>query len=414
MAINFAAASTAGLNNPGTEIITLVKDGSGNFINPPSYDKMRAYLQSGEVPVLFVTDAEGKTGDIYQFSGYSETENKIRFSNDTTTIAFSAGASAPAEAVSTQPDWNQNDSTAADYVKNRPFYSEVTETVLVEESTLSFTNPRPGIYYSAIQSTFNPVAGEKYNVSWDGTTYECVCITANGYPVIGNLSIIGAGADTGEPFVITPLAEAHSIEIYTLDTAASHILSVSSFVGEVVQIPDKYISNTFRDIVNAGDPLTWKDNEWNEYYALFLSGKLLRINTNFGTLKRGYVLSMFYGASSDISFIDYSGIIYSLEYNNAAGELYWRPFFDPTGGLYLRYLQAASDPTETTLEYAVLKTSGPVLTFRTQNANEELVERQVVLTGDKELILSSSTTNSTKKFKITVDDSGTISATEVT
>ena len=42
MAINFAAANTAGLNNPGTEIITLVKDGGGNFINPPSYDKMRA------------------------------------------------------------------------------------------------------------------------------------------------------------------------------------------------------------------------------------------------------------------------------------------------------------------------------------------------------------------------------------
>ena len=95
VAINFAAASTAGLNNPGTEIITLVKDAIGNFINPPSYDKMRAYLQSGEVPMLFVTDAEGKTGDIYQFSGYSETENKISFSNDTTAMEFCAGCEMP-------------------------------------------------------------------------------------------------------------------------------------------------------------------------------------------------------------------------------------------------------------------------------------------------------------------------------
>ena len=38
----------------------------------------------------------------------------------------------------------------------------------------------------------------------------------------------------------------------------------------------------------------------------------------------------------------------------------------------------------------------------------------VVANGDKEIILTSSTANSTKKFKITVDDSGTISATEVT
>ena len=93
--ITFSAANTVGLNNPGTEIITLVKDGGGNFINPPSYDKMRAYLRSGEVPMLFVTDDGGETGSLYQLVEYSETENKIRFSNDTTTIEFSAGSAAP-------------------------------------------------------------------------------------------------------------------------------------------------------------------------------------------------------------------------------------------------------------------------------------------------------------------------------
>ena len=33
--------------------------------------------------------------------------------------------------------------------------------------------------------------------------------------------------------------------------------------------------------------------------------------------------------------------------------------------------------------------------------------------GDKAIILTSSSADSTKKFKITVDDSGTISATEI-
>ena len=37
----------------------------------------------------------------------------------------------------------------------------------------------------------------------------------------------------------------------------------------------------------------------------------------------------------------------------------------------------------------------------------------VVANGDKEIILTSSTANSTKKFKITVDDSGTLTATEI-
>ena len=32
-----------------------------------------------------------------------------------------------------QPDWNQNNDTAADYIKNRPFYtSDPSETVFVE------------------------------------------------------------------------------------------------------------------------------------------------------------------------------------------------------------------------------------------------------------------------------------------
>ena len=37
-----------------------------------------------------------------------------------------------------------------------------------------------------------------------------------------------------------------------------------------------------------------------------------------------------------------------------------------------------------------------------------------IANGDKAIILTSSTDNSTKKFKITVDDAGTLSATELT
>ena len=33
--------------------------------------------------------------------------------------------------------------------------------------------------------------------------------------------------------------------------------------------------------------------------------------------------------------------------------------------------------------------------------------------GDKEIILASSTANSTKKFKITIDDTGTLTAEEM-
>ena len=40
--------------------------------------------------------------------------------------------------------------------------------------------------------------------------------------------------------------------------------------------------------------------------------------------------------------------------------------------------------------------------------------QSVVANGDKEFILASSTEGSTKKFKVTVDDSGALTATEIT
>ena len=59
-----------------------------------------------------------------------------------------------------QPDWSQNDSTAADYIKNRPFYTGApVETVLVEESTVSFAEGDGGLYVSSFPSTFKAIFG---------------------------------------------------------------------------------------------------------------------------------------------------------------------------------------------------------------------------------------------------------------
>ena len=318
---------------------------------------------------------------------------------------------------SVQPDWNQNDSTAADYIKNRPFYSETTETVFVEESTVPFTSPGAGLYYATIQSAFKPTAGETYKVSWDGVAYECVGETVSGYTVIGNPSVIGVGADTGEPFVISPLADNSGIEIYTKDTSASHTISISGSIAEVIQIPDKYISDTFRDVVIAGNPLNWSEDDWAKYYGLFQSRKLLMINDIGSSNSEGYVLSMFYVSQGahNISAIDSTGKFYKLGINqeNEEGKFYWAPIIY-LGAFYFRYQQSgsASNPVERE-EYERLEASGG-LTFTTKNANEEAVRQKVVLEGDKEIILSSSTSGSTKKFRVTVDDSGTISATEVT
>ena len=135
-----------------------------------------------------------------------------------------------------QPDWNQNDETAQDYVKNRPFYSgNLVETVLVEESTVSFED-----ILSEFPSTFEATVGETYKVSWDGTVYECTCVTYNGRLFIGNLSIMGFGSDTGEPFLMM-ISNGIAIGIVVTDAPASHTFSISGIAQEVVKIDEKYL-----------------------------------------------------------------------------------------------------------------------------------------------------------------------------
>ena len=142
-----------------------------------------------------------------------------------------------------QPDWNQNDKTAPNYVKNRPFYTgDLVETVLVEESIISFADQGNGSYGAQVQSAFEATVGETYKVSWDGTVYECTCVAVSEPPLlfIGNLSIMGMGSDTGEPFIIGVL-NGEGFQIATTDTSASHTISINGLVQEVVKIDEKYL-----------------------------------------------------------------------------------------------------------------------------------------------------------------------------
>lgn len=232
MAINFAAASTAGLNNPGTEIITLVKDGGGNFINPPSYDKMRAYLSSGEVPMLFVTAEGGEAGSLYQLVEYSETENKIRFGNDVNAIEFSAGAAAPAVSnVVPKP-------LTYDYMPEGYPKKSMQTIVLMEEQAVEFSDDHGSTeYYGNLASPFEISEGQTYTVNWDGTAYVCVCVISHSRPVLGNLSVVGAGDDTGEPFFF----DASGGMFVTLNTSATHAISVTTAEEVITPMAEEFL-----------------------------------------------------------------------------------------------------------------------------------------------------------------------------
>lgn len=345
-----------------------------------------------------------------------------------------------------QPDWNQNDSTAANYVKNRPFYTgDPVETVLVEESTVSFA-AEDGVYMGVLKSTFVPTVGETYKVSWDGTTYESTCVNFNSLQVIGNLSIMGIGSDTGEPFLVI-VPNSGRIQIATSDTSTSHTFSISGFVREVVKIDEKYLpeniatksdveaaqttaENAQSSADNAQATVNNAQNMSNSNKEVLYSAFGSAVTFTFDKQTSGrdkfvfntfnyYKISDFNAAPEEvISFrgtsekgidrstvntgnncMQYGFFIVvaaaghcSITFNSVEGPV-TMDFTAPSAGLYAQYVASNSGQTAGTGEFTLRVSTG-----------------SLSITG---LLLKSSTDGSDKQFKITVDDSGAITATQV-
>ena len=280
-----------------------------------------------------------------------------------------------------QPDWNQNDETAPDYVKNRPFYTgDRGETVLVEESSVSFAlNGRT--YGANFPTSFNAEFGQTYKISWDGTAYECVCVDISGQTIIGNLSIEGAGSDTGEPFLMA-VNNGKVIEIETTDTSASHTISISGYAESVVKIDQKYLpvaSKTEPGIVSI-TPLS--------------NAILQQVQHEYFIVRRTSVFG--YGDAATIKMCadknNSNGIFSSGEFDGAVLSCY-----DDTVNKYITFVLSGSEYINC-YKFSMGSQSGEQLWGISKDG----------------VVISSSTAGSTKKFKITVDDSGALTATEVT
>lgn len=105
-----------------------------------------------------VQDAEDKL--------QSDIENAHTTAINAQTIAENAQA-----AGKIQSDWAQNDDMAADYVKNRPFYSEYEyEEIIGETITLTGT----GLQYNRFLDELMNYNGKgTIRVMWDGVVYTC-------------------------------------------------------------------------------------------------------------------------------------------------------------------------------------------------------------------------------------------------
>ena len=116
----------------------------------------------------------------------------------------------------------------------------VQTTTLMEEQQVAFTLSG-GLYAAQLTNAFEIVEGQTYTVNWDGTEYECVGSVLNSLPMIGNLSMIGVGDDTGEPFVYGYDREQASGMFATHDTSASHTIGVKTTVETVTPMAEEFL-----------------------------------------------------------------------------------------------------------------------------------------------------------------------------
>lgn len=347
--------------------------------------------------------ADGKSAYQYaQEGGYTGTETD-----------FSAKL---AEEIS-QADWNQNDSTAADYVKNRPFYTgDPVETVFVEESTVPFED-NGDVYISVFVSTFVPIVGETYKISWDGTVYECTCTDFEEYPILGNPYLVSGDSDTGEPFVITADAEVGALVIGTTDTSASHTFSISCYEAPIVKIPSKYIDKDTSGYIAFHKESTMTEQEAQNYTIAMSRGDLVFIIWDGICIESLYINVG--GNETTLPIRTQNGEAFSIKKNDEGlFNLRDRQFSgislirDNTFVNHCDVSIGASEDRFVVSPNAFSTGTGSTdVMFEVKPDGRKSKAFDVLRNGEAVMpafTLYSSTADSSKKFKITVDDSGII------
>lgn len=289
-----------------------------------------------------------------------------------------------------QADWNQNDPTAKDYIKNRICYEETGE-----DKTYTLTPNRNNDTWNFTNGDIPLILGQSATVKSFGgsssTFVGTVTQDSDGKLCIDATSVI--------PITIYSNTATYNYS-WIGNTGIDYVtVTISSIV--VHQIDPKFIpidSTPTKGSTNAAssDALAKLASDINGFFNL-LPESVVAVTLDQSKIFTDNQKQI---ARNNIGAISSSELVQSDWNQNdtsASDYIKNKPTIDT----------ALSSTSENAVQNKVVKTA----IDKVQNAVEEYIGSKV---SDKELILFSSTENSTKKFKITVNHSGTISAKEVT
>lgn len=280
-----------------------------------------------------------------------------------------------------------------------------------------------------INTELDLVAGETYIVNWDGTEYSCVAVDLSALSGISPCIALGdvytmsdgeiGDASTGEPFAImyaptmdvdagiTGMAGSLSgdlpniVEIYKDDIAIRKLdnrcldLEWLPVIDKAYLIPEQTVSAV--DITPDGKYMAVvKINpEWDGGFSV---NEKTPLTISF----QGIDFPAFGGGTMDGDFIaPEAEDFYFAGFNDSWGIIV------PSPGTYTI---SVSDPAQSAYNRI------PEEFLPDSTATKEYVDEAIAtitMTEATSVVIKSSTPGSTKKFKITVDDTGTLTVTEI-
>lgn len=185
---------------------------------------------------------------------------------------------APAAAEQKQADWNQNDETAADYVKNRPFYTEIIEKTFESSADNNYIEFN-GVPFKAGDSVDITVDGERFTlIAQVDTDPEYPEMIIGAYIGDSYDDIQSGSGQYGWQYYYTEEGNVSGIissenHIFIYKTVEDHKLDMKY---SPVQISESVTTNNinhidslliFNDIKTKGLTVSW-DEEFNSYVLM--------------------------------------------------------------------------------------------------------------------------------------------------
>ena len=151
------------------------------------------------------------------------------------------------------PDWNQNSSVKADYIKNRPFYEGATAIEIFPDTTFEFSHISGVAHIGRMDGMLDTplVDGVEYHLKIDDVVYTSICRTFEGRAqYLGNIYLCyTAYESTGESFCF--FADGTNLVCVTTEFGAgSHTVAISQPTIEIHTLDEKFIPDTIARVAD--------------------------------------------------------------------------------------------------------------------------------------------------------------------